>query len=69
MVDISIENYQNAIVYTITVCNREQFWVRMKEVQKGLGIKNISDLIKKEIHGTEKIFLVPKILQRSRIGI
>ena len=51
MVDISAENFQNALVYTITVGNRELFWVRMIDVQKGLGVKNMSDLVRKEIHG------------------
>ena len=41
MVDISVENYQNAQVYTITVGNRELFWVRMIDVQNVLCIKNI----------------------------
>ena len=50
MLDISVENYRNA-VHTITIGNRELFWVRMHDVQKGLGIKNISDLVRKEIHG------------------
>ena len=33
MVDISVENYQNVLVYTIAVGNRELFWVRMIDVQ------------------------------------
>ena len=31
--------------------NRRLFWVRMHDVQGGLGVKNISDLVRKEIHG------------------
>ena len=50
MVDISAKNYQNSGVYIITALNRELFWVRMKEFQKGLGIKNTSDLVRKEIN-------------------
>ena len=51
MVDISVENYQNVLVYTITVGKRELFWVKMMDVQNGFGIKNMSDLVRKEIHG------------------
>ena len=50
MVDISVENYKDSFVYRITVRNKEMFWVRMKEVQNGLGIKNMPDLVGKEIH-------------------
>ena len=45
------KNFFDAKVYTITEFNRRIFWVRMHDVQKGLGIKNISDLVRKEIHG------------------
>ena len=38
MFDIGVENYENAKVYTITMGNRKLFWVRMKDVQKVLGI-------------------------------
>ena len=51
MLKISFENYGNAKVYTITIINKELFCVRMNNVLKGLGIKNISDLVRKEIHG------------------
>ena len=30
--------------------NRILFWVRMHDVQDGLGVEDISDLIRKEIH-------------------
>ena len=51
MLDISVANFENAEVHTIAIGNRKLFWVRMYDVQKGLGIKNISDLVRKEIHG------------------
>ena len=51
MLNISVENYKNEKVYAITIDNRELFWVKMKVVKKGLGIKNISDSVKKEIFG------------------
>ena len=48
---ISVTKYTDAKVCTITVSNRELFWVRMHNVQEGLGVKNMSDLVRKEIHG------------------
>ena len=51
MVAITVEKYANGGVYTITVENKNSFWVKMIEVQKGLGLKNMSDLVKKEICG------------------
>ena len=51
MVVITGEAYQNATVHTITVKNKHIFWVKMKDAQGRLGIKNISDLLRKEICG------------------
>ena len=42
---ITVEAYKNAKVQTITVENKELFWVKMNDVQDRLGIKNISDLV------------------------
>ena len=47
---ISIEEYENAKV----ICwknKNDDLWVIMKDVGNGLGIKNISDLVLKEIYG------------------
>ena len=30
---------------------RELFWVRMRDVQEALGVTNMSDLVRKDIHG------------------
>ena len=49
MAIITVETYQNARVHNITVKNKDFFWVEMKDVQDRLGIKNISDLLRKEI--------------------
>ena len=46
---ISVEIYNNAGVHTIQVKN--DIWVSMKNVGNGLGVKNISDLVWKEIYG------------------
>ena len=51
MVIITAEAYENAKVHTIKVNNKKIFWVKMTDVQDGLGIKNISNLVRKEIFG------------------
>ena len=51
MVVIAVQNYTDANVHTIAVGNRELCWVKMIDVQNGLGIKNISDLVRKNIQG------------------
>ena len=51
MVIITVKAYKNAQIHTITVGNRELFWVKMSDVQDRLAIENISDLIRKEIQG------------------
>ena len=51
MVVIIVQKYTDAEVHTITVGNRELFWVRIIDVQNGLGIQNISDLVRKNIQG------------------
>ena len=51
MVDISVEKYTNAKVRTIRVSNKKLFWVRVHDVQEGIGAKNMSDLMRKEIRG------------------
>ena len=47
MVVITVEAYSNAQVHTITVKNKELFWVKMKDVQDGFVVKCISDLLRK----------------------
>ena len=51
MVVITLQAYKNAEVHTITVKNKKLFWVKMCDVQKGLNIKNIYDLARKEVCG------------------
>ena len=50
---ISAERYANANVKTLPKKNGH-IWVRMKYVQNGLGVKNMSDLILKELYGIYK---------------
>ena len=51
MAVITIEKCKNAKVKTVGVGNEELFWIRMIDIQNGLGFKNMSDLVRKEIHG------------------
>ena len=46
---ISAKGYENAKVHNIQVKN--DLWVSMKDVRNGLGVKNISDVVLKEIRG------------------
>ena len=51
MLDISIENYKNEKVNIVAIYNGELLWVKMNDVKIRLGVKNMSDLVRKEIHG------------------
>ena len=48
---ISAEGYKNAGVHFLRVRKTGEIWSSMKDVHKGLGVKNMSDLILKEIYG------------------
>ena len=54
MLNIGIENYKKEDVHTIEVSNKTLFRVKMNYVQKGIGVKIMSDLVREEIHGTSK---------------
>ena len=51
---LSAEGYKNSIVHILKVRKTNEIWVSMKDVGSGMGIKNIFDLVLKEIHGTCK---------------
>ena len=51
MVDISLEKYKNPKVCTLRMSNKKIFFVRMYNVQERIGVKNMSDLVRKEIRG------------------
>ena len=60
---ISAEGYKNANVEFLTIRKTNEIWVSMKNVGSGIGVKNISDLVLKEIYGIcEK-----KILRKSKL--
>ena len=48
---LTIKNFVNAGVKTVRVINKNYFWVKMKDVGDGLGLKNMSDMVIKEING------------------
>ena len=48
---ISAEEYKNAGVRILIIKKTGKMWASMKNVQDGLGVKNMSDLILKEIYG------------------
>ena len=51
MVDISVKNYTDAKVCTMKIGNKKLLWVKMNDVQNVLGVKDMSDLVRKEILG------------------
>ena len=48
---ISAEGYKNAKVDFLTIKTTSEIWVNMKDVGSGMDVKNISDLVLKEIYG------------------
>ena len=48
---ISSEGYRNAKVDFLIIKTTSEIWVIMKDVGSGIGVKNISDLVLKEICG------------------
>ena len=47
---ISAEGNKNAKVDFLTITTTSEIWVNMKDVGSGMGVKNISDLVLKEIY-------------------
>ena len=48
---ISAEGYKNVNVEFLTIKTTSEIWVNMKDVGSGIGVKNISGLVLKEIYG------------------
>ena len=63
MVDVCVKEFTIVKVHTRATGNRRLFWVRMYDVQEGLGVKNISDLVRKKI----MVFLRLKNLQMNKL--
>ena len=51
---ISTEEYKNANGYRLIVRKTGEIWASIKDSGSGMGVKNISDLVLKEIHGVLK---------------
>ena len=60
---ISAEGYKNANVAFLTIKTTSEIWVSMKDVGSGIGVKNISDLVLKEIYGICEI----KSFQKNKL--
>ena len=55
MVFITAEAYKNEGVHTITVKGKDYFWVKMKDVENGLGLKCLRGMVENKICGIYKI--------------
>ena len=51
---ISTEGYEKVNVHHLIVQKTGEIWAIMKNAGSGMGVKNISDLVSKEIHGVLK---------------
>ena len=51
---ISGKGYKNTSVHFLRVKKTGGIWSSMKDVHKGSGVKNMSDLVLKEIYGIYK---------------
>ena len=60
---LSAERYENANVKTWTEKNGH-IWVKMKDVQYGVGVTNMSDLILKNY----MVFIKQKVLQKNKLN-
>ena len=52
---ISGEEYKNTGVFYLIIKETDELWVSIKDVGDGLGVKNIPDLVLKEIQGIYEI--------------
>ena len=48
---ISTEGYKNAKIDFLTITTTSEIWVNMKDVGSRMGVKNISEVVLKEIYG------------------
>ena len=51
MVVITVEKCREANIDVVTIENSDLFWIKINDVQQGLGVQNISDLVTKEKKG------------------
>ena len=50
MVFVTVESYKNAGVNVIKD-NKDYFWVKMKDIENGLGLKNVSSRLENTLKG------------------
>ena len=48
---ISVEGCKYAVVHILIIKKSGEIWPSMKDVGRGMGVKNTSDLVLREIHG------------------
>ena len=48
---ISVEGYNNTNVDFLKIKTTSEIWVSMKDAGSGMGVKNTSDVVLKEIYG------------------
>ena len=46
---LKVENFVNAGVKTVQIKDAKHFWVKMRDVEKGLGLKVLRNLVREEI--------------------
>ena len=54
MFEISVEAYAENCIHIITIhkkLNKTVLWIKIYDIQDKLGVKNMSDLVRKEIMG------------------
>ena len=59
---ISAKGYKNADVHFLRIKKTGEIWPSIKDVGSGMGVKNISDLVLKEMYG---IYETKKINKRT----
>ena len=65
---ISTEGYQIPNVHHLKIRETDEIWVSMKDTGDGLGVKNICDLVLKEIYGIyEKRKLTKKEIKNYKM--
>ena len=60
---ISTEAYAKANVHHLILQKTGEIWASIKNAGSSMGVKNISDLVLKEIHA----YLIQKTLQKSKL--
>ena len=48
---LKVANFVNAGVKTVQIKDVKHFWVRMGDIEKGLGLKGMRNLVREEIIG------------------